>query len=183
MQAWDRDIIASNDLIGTAEVNLTPLMKDAILTQRSQALTKKYWKDYMKKLLIDEYKQDIAHDIDWEEDDKFWVPIKRYNEEADVYIGSGYILCSVSIMPTAIAAKNTQGDGRSEPNNDPAMPAPVGRIEFTLNPFKMLSQLLGDDIMIRVYMCLLSAACCTLVVLMFPMIISNLISSMILGFI
>lgn len=93
----------------------------------------------MKKILINDYKQDIAEDIDWEEDDKFWVPIKRYNEEADVYIGSGYILCSMSIMPTAIADKNKQGDGRGEPNNDPVMPAPVGRIEFTLNPFKMLA--------------------------------------------
>ena len=35
IQAWDRDIIASNDLIGSAEINFTPLMRDAILTQRS----------------------------------------------------------------------------------------------------------------------------------------------------
>lgn len=34
----------------------------------------------MKKILIDDYKQDIAEDIEWEEDDQFWVPIKRYNE-------------------------------------------------------------------------------------------------------
>lgn len=93
-------------MIGSAEINFTPLMKDAILTQRSQALTKKYWKDYMKKILLDDYKQDIAEDIDWEEDDKFWVPIKRYNEEQDVYVNAGFILCSCSIMPTSIADKN-----------------------------------------------------------------------------
>jgi len=93
----------------------------------------------MKKILIDDYKQDIAEDIEWEEDDQFWVPIKRYNEEADVYVHSGFILVSCSIMPTAAADKNKQGDGRSEPNNDPKMPEPVGRLEFTLNPFKMLA--------------------------------------------
>ena len=42
-------------------------------------------------------------------------------------------------MPTNVAEKNKQGDGRSEPNNDPVMPEPVGRLEFTLNPFKMLA--------------------------------------------
>ena len=60
----------------------------------------------MKKILLNDYKQEIANDIDWEDDDKFWVPIKRYNEEGDCYVGSGYILCSCSIMPTEIANKN-----------------------------------------------------------------------------
>lgn len=85
-------------------------------------------------------------------------------------------------MPTVIADKNKQGDGRSEPNNDPVMPAPVGRIEFTLNPFKMLAQLVGDDVLVKIYTCLCTGACCALVVMMFPMIFSNLISAVILDF-
>lgn len=58
--------------------------------------------------MIDVYKQESAEDIDWEfnEDDKFWIPVKRYNEEKDVYAGAGSIQCSCSIMPLTVAEKS-----------------------------------------------------------------------------
>jgi hypothetical protein len=63
------------------------------------------------------------------------------------------------------------------------MPEPVGRFEFSLNPFKMLAQLVGDDVLVKIYSCLCMGAICTLIVLMFPMIFSNLISALIIDFI
>ena len=42
------------------------------------------------------------------------------------------------IMPIAVAKSKEVGDGRENPNMEPYLPPPVGRIEFSLNPFKML---------------------------------------------
>jgi hypothetical protein len=36
------------------------------------------------------------------------------------------------------ASRNKVGGGRTEPNNTPYLPPPVGRLEWSLNPFKML---------------------------------------------
>ncbi len=42
------------------------------------------------------------------------------------------------VMPKEIAKKREVGTGRENPNMEPYLPPPVGRIEFSLNPFKML---------------------------------------------
>ena len=42
-----------------------------------------------------------------------------------------------------IADLNLVGKGRDDPNVNPYLPPPVGRIEFTLNPFKMMNQCVG----------------------------------------
>ena len=55
-----------------------------------------------------------------------------------MYCYAGSIQCSCTIMPLSVAEKSKQGDGRSDPNNDPYCPPPVGRLSFSLNPFKML---------------------------------------------
>lgn len=42
------------------------------------------------------------------------------------------------IMPLEVAKKREVGKGRENPNMEPYLPPPVGRIQFSLNPFKML---------------------------------------------
>jgi len=42
------------------------------------------------------------------------------------------------IMPAEVASKRQVGSGRENPNMEPYLPPPVGRIQFSLNPFKML---------------------------------------------
>ena len=37
------------------------------------------------------------------------------------------------------ADANKVGDARSEPNHSPFLPNPTGRLEFSMNPIKMLS--------------------------------------------
>ena len=44
------------------------------------------------------------------------------------------------------AELNKVAGGRSEPNNNPFLPPPVGRLKFTLNPFVMGSQLCGPKL-------------------------------------
>ena len=41
------------------------------------------------------------------------------------------------MVPKDHAEKNKVGAAREEPNTDPFLPPPIGRISFTLNPLKM----------------------------------------------
>ena len=54
-------------------------------------------------------------------------------------VDGGRILVSFELVPMEKALQNPNGMGRDEPNIDPALPPPTGRIEFSLNPFKMIS--------------------------------------------
>lgn len=48
IQGWDKDIIASNDLIGECQLDLTPIIEDAVVTHRQHFMNKVYWEDWMK---------------------------------------------------------------------------------------------------------------------------------------
>ena len=143
IQAWDKDIIASNDLIGDFQLDIGPLVEDVFLTSKMKSFNRTYWDDYMKKELVENRDYEFAEDIVWDKDDdtkeKFWVPMKRYNEEEKETVNAGEVLCSFRIMPLADAEKNDQGIGRAEPNNDPFCPEPEGRIKLSLNPFEMFA--------------------------------------------
>ena len=67
IQAWDKDIIASNDLIGDFNIDISPLIDDVYITQKSKVFTKTYWEKYMKAKLI-ENGYEHAEDIVWEDE-------------------------------------------------------------------------------------------------------------------
>jgi hypothetical protein len=50
---------------------------------------------------------------------------------------TGKVRMQVDIYPKSMAVMNKVGDGRSEPNANPFLPPPIGRISFSLNPLKM----------------------------------------------
>ena len=86
---------------------------------------------------------------------KFWWPLMRppaSRAEGDDY-GMGaderhppWLLVSVQLVPESKLEELPAGHGRSEPNTNPVLPKPVGRLKFTLNPFKMFLQLLGPKL-------------------------------------
>lgn len=55
----------------------------------------------------------------------------------------GQCLIGIQILPMDKAQVQPAGHGRTEPNNDPFLPPPTGRLSFTWNPISMLYQLLG----------------------------------------
>lgn len=79
---------------------------------------------------------------------------------------AGEILCSFTIMPIDLAEKYPQGEGRQEPNNDPYLPSPEGRIKLTINPIEMLSQLIPPH-MKRKLLCILCVFACTYLMFLF----------------
>ena len=84
IQAWDKDIIASNDLIGDFNLDIAPLVEDAILTNKTQVMCQQYWKTYMKEEL-DKREYEFTKDIEWESsgdsEEKFWIPVRRFVAE------------------------------------------------------------------------------------------------------
>lgn len=47
IQAWDKDIFSSNDLIGACELDIAPLMNDALATGRQMVLNETYFVEHM----------------------------------------------------------------------------------------------------------------------------------------
>jgi hypothetical protein len=84
------------------------------------------------------------------------------------------------ILPKDIADKMPVGEARQEPNNGPHLPPPVGRIQFSLNPFKMLAQLVGPEFLAKIYGIACVLICCGLCILMLPMLLSNFTSAIVL---
>lgn len=187
IQAWDRDIIASNDLIGEFTLDIGPLFRDAYLTGRQQNLTKGYWDSYLKPKLLEEgdesaklVKFDGDEELEGTQADdrqRFWFPVKRFDSDKNEWLDGGEVQCTLHLYPKDDAEKNPQGIGRDEPNNDPFCPPPVGRIELSLNPFKMLMQLIPPKLRRQICCALCCLVCLSLCVIMGPMIFSSLIAT------
>jgi hypothetical protein len=73
------------------------------------------------------------------------------------------------------------GEGRDEPNVDPHLPDPVGRIKWSWNPWTMFCQLVGPEMRCKVCCALCCVLCLALLIFMGPMLVSNLISASITG--
>ena len=116
-----------------------------------------------------------AGDLTFESDDKhqFWVNLESKEDGKPVI--NGRLKISVEVYPKRGAEANPVGSGQSEPNVNPFLPKPFGRIEFSINPLKMLSQLVGPALRRKLYCYCCIILCCALCIMMAPMIFSNII--------
>ncbi len=170
LQAWDRDFFASNDMIGEASIDLKYLFEDVVETHRQFSFSKKYYEGYLKEKMgagCPTYK--------FQDEDSFWVPVSKADENG-VMKEMGQVRISLDVVPQDLAEQSKVGDARSDPNQNPYLPPPVGRISFTLNPFKMLAQLVGPELRRKIYCCCCMMICCALCLALFPLVFSNLVS-------
>ena len=49
-------------------------------------------------------------------------------------VNNGFVRIQIEIVPLDYAEKNKVGSGRDEPNVNPFLPPPIGRLSFSLNP-------------------------------------------------
>ena len=152
LQVYDKDIFSSDDYISGTTLNLKDLMTIPKLLQ----MPVKFTRNYYNGLTEDEKKiyGDIqfVNSTDDEEGIKFWVQCyKGKKEAAGEGEQGGKVLCSLEILPKKIADLEPLGKGRNEPNMNPYLPPPVGRLEFTLNPFKMMNQCIGPKFRKKCY--------------------------------
>ena len=107
--------------------------------------------------------------------DEYQISKHDHNEHKDIKMGS--IFYSVQIWPKDKALAMPAGAARNEPNSNPFLPPPVGRMKWTLNPFVFGSQLCGPKLCAKFSCCIL---CLVFIILMifcqpFLNIIINLI--------
>ena len=81
--------------------------------------------------------------------DAQWLSMYKHNFETDKQDFMGKLLVSIEILPEKVYLGKPAGFGRSDPNMNPRLPAPVGRLRFSWNPFYMLMELLGPKICMR----------------------------------
>jgi hypothetical protein len=72
-----------------------------------------------------------------------WLHMRRRDREEGRFEDAGQVLLSIELMPVAVAEQRPAGLGRSAPNAYPELPKPVGRLEYSLNPYSMGKQILG----------------------------------------
>ena len=164
VQVWDRDIFKSNDFIGDASISLKLPIIDCTETDQQINVNKKYYDGFLKNHMGDAT-------LDFADETSFWLEMKDKNGEYN-----GKVKVQVDIFPVEKAQANAVGGGRSEPNHSPFLPPPVGRLQWSLNPFKMLNQCVGPAVRRKIYCCCCLVLCLALTVFVAPMIISNLIS-------
>ena len=173
---FDKDLIMSNDLIGSNTLDLSYLIDDAILTKGSSAITKNYYNDYLKQ------QGDWAEKVtDWEDKFSFWMPLQEVEGQSDKL--DQMVRLRIEIVTKEEAEDSPLGVGRNEPNTDPFLPPPEGRIEFSMNPMKMLKQLIGPEIIMKIKASLCMIICCLLCIYLAPGLISSIMGNIISGWI
>ncbi|RYH04774.1 hypothetical protein EON65_46530 [archaeon] len=89
----------------------------------------------------------------------------------------GSICYSVQIWPKEKALAMPVGAARTSPNTNPFLPPPVGRMQFSLNPFVMGSELCGPVLCAKIFCCMMCVVFCLLMIFFQPFfnIVINLI--------
>ena len=85
----------------------------------------------------------------------------------------------IELVTKENALENPLGEGRNEPNTDPFLPPPEGRIEFSLDPWKMLKQLISPELRMKIQASICSIICCLLCIYLAPGLISSVIGNII----
>ena len=164
LQVYDSDLFSKDDYICGARLNLSQIINDVNVLDIPLKLSSDYVSSLPeeRKNVLSSHIQFVGKDED-EEGVKFWVMMKKNDNEKDGKDGNerkSRVLCSIEILPDWYSELHPVGKGREEPNMNPYLPPPVGRIKFTLNPFKMLNQLTGPKFRKKCYkiVCLICLA-------------------------
>ena len=104
-------------------------MEDVILTKRPISLNKPYYEKILKHL-----NKDFV--MDFKDDSTFWIQLVTRDKDGKIE-KTGKVRIQIDIYPKALAEMNKVGEARQEPNCNPFLAPPVGRLSFSLNPLKM----------------------------------------------
>ena len=84
-------------------------------------------------------------------------------------------MCSLEILPKAMAEIEKVGKGRDEPNINPHLPPPVGRFEWTVNPCKFINQLIGPKFRKKCYCIIICVLLIAYFIYAMPTILSRMV--------
>ena len=79
--------------------------------------------------------------------------------ESGEYRQNGQLYITVELVPFEQAEASPVGSGRSEPNTNPYLPPPTGRLSFSYNPLAICKELLGPELIIKIVCCCMCVLC------------------------
>jgi len=197
LQFWDVDIIGVSSIVGDATLSLDTWFRHAF---KKRNKLPKYWDGEREFAHYDDEKKGltemlrtmtesiISGDKDANpatvnpevEHGKLWIPLETPEGEY-----AGKLLVSAQLIPEASISKIDAGEGRDDPNQNPPLPKPTGRLFFTLNPFSLCYQFLGPENCRALQRCLCKIFCALLCVLLLysltPVVFGNLITGILTG--
>ena len=80
--------------------------------------------------------------------------LSKKDKDTGAEIYSGRIALSLSLVPKEEYENDPVGKARDEPNKDPCLPPPQGRLSFTLNPLAILKELCSPRVICCIICCL-----------------------------
>lgn len=95
--------------------------------------------------------------------DSSWLNLETSDHNTGKVTPMGKIAFSIQIWPKDKAAALPVGTARNDPNTNPYLAPPVGRLKFSWNPFVLGSELCGPALCAQFFCCLI---CITFIVLM-----------------
>ena len=107
-------------------------------------------------------------------EDGQWLKLNYHDHEAQRIWERGELAISIDIVPWEEAENRKVGFGRDEPNTNPYLPPPVGRMQFSLNPIAMLNALLGPRVVCQIICC-----CCIIILLVVFMLLGTYLSGLV----
>lgn len=174
---WDMDFTASDDLICEMQLDISTMMKYAYKTKKRVVMKKKtrQYPDY-DPLGLSEKVNAMKNSLvgadpfgDGRPKNRFWLDMLHPGFDGV----QGKLMFSLEVMPKGVAEKLPAGVGRSDPNSNPYLPDPDGRFQWSLNPFTIIRQLLGDRCMGKVC----GLLCCVAIVFILLFKIPDLFTS------
>ena len=164
LQTFDNDILSKDDYICGARLNIGQILNDVNSLDLPLKLSSEYYRNLPESKRVMSNIEFVGNDED-EEGLKFWVQMEKDG------VKGGRVLCSIEVVPEWYADLHPVGKGREEPNRNPYLPPPVGRIKFTLNPITCLNQFTGPRFRKKCYKIVGITCCIIYLIFLIPYII------------
>ena len=161
---YDNDILMKDDYICGGNFNMKRLLHDANVLDMPIKFNRSYYSDLTEKER--ESGIEFLNSDEDKEGEKFW--LQMYKSDGSK---GGRVLCAVEVMPMWYAESSCVGKGRDEPNVNPYLPPPTGRISFTLNPVTMINQCVGPKFRKKIYTTCICCCLITYVAIIVPFIV------------
>ena len=97
-----------------------------------------------------------------------WMKLEQIDKSTGDVTPKGEICYSIQIWPKDKALVMKAGAARSEPNTNPYLPPPVGRLKWSWNPFVLGSELCGPMLCAKFFCCIMCIAFVLLMVFCQP---------------
>ena len=106
-----------------------------------------------------------------------WIHLQKKDHNTDKVVPMGSVAISLQIWPKEKSIAMPSGAARNDPNSNPFLPPPVGRIKWSWNPFVLGAELCGPKLCGYFTCCILCTAFILLMIFCQPFlnIIINLI--------